>query len=373
MAQKKDGFYIDFIIEDDEPSTKDLLNDITSLQKTIPKKLIEEPEPIEDVFLLTNERKKKKKKEKKSKYDDVFTDTDTDVDLNLIFEEIQAREDMDDGERIVDTQKKSYNKLKKDENEYKKEFAEEMTLFYNLLAEVDKFSKDIEKKYYETSSQKTRGISKYTTDLAQTVLSSKEAKARIIKEIANVKKTAVDMKIKVDQKAKDAQQGNNNAENIATNYFRQVLSHGRTDYMDRLIGSSGGYNTDADDYRAMVAGDVDRLNIDDVVTERLMHGGLDTYRSNEGSKYIEYENRGVKEYVLKNVDTGEWEFMALDRDGTRIYDYPLPSKRDAGRLKFSDDGSYATDIRGRMYDVHEIYDETPDTNDDELDDDRYYK
>ena len=362
-----DNYYtIEILTEDNRPSLIDQIKSLPS-NKTEP-----EPMILSDSFNKDAEKKPKKKKKKKSilldavesenyEYDDSITqeiDEETLLDVENILREASEE---DEDQAIVREQKKGYKKLKKDENVYKKEFAEELTLLYSLLDETSKFGRDLEKDLASLKGSKTRGISKYTNDLTELILTSKQNKLNILKEITSLKKTMADLKIKADGKSKD-KDGNNNPEYLASAYFKNILNHGRGNFINALNNSQS-QNDGDDEYDSMI----DRIegirhtdnseDEEDRISKYLMERleGGNPYRSEEGTKYIEYENRGVKLYVKKCIDTGEWEFIALDKNKIQIYDYPLPSKRDAGRMKFSDDGSYATDSKGRIYNVIEYY------------------
>ncbi|WP_171567705.1 hypothetical protein, partial [Brevibacillus sp. MCWH] len=145
---------------------------------------------------------------------------------------------------------------------------------------------------------------------------------------------------------------------LASKYFQNVLKYGRSRFINDLME-----NRDDDDIDDLVER-IERSKLDysedemeriqDYIEHRLETEG-NPFRSEAGSKYIQYENRGVKIYIKRCVDTNEWEFIALDRDNQQVFDYPVPRKKDVGKVKFSEDGKYATDERGRMYKVIEYY------------------
>lgn len=385
-----------YVIHINMPTAKgSLIDEIKALPKITapPKKKKDTPEESvgEPLLLSSVGKKKKKDKDKKKKKSSIETslislnDDDGETDIydsviesdNLIdIDEILNREDDEDdiGNPIIDEQRRSYEKRKKDENPYKKEFAEELTLLYDLLDEMNKLSKELDKKYKGIEGSKVRGVSKYTNDMVINMLSAKTNKLQIIKEINSLKKTIADLKIKADAKnGKGGEAGEMSADLMATQYFQKVLQFGRGNFVKQFAGE--GSHNDVDD------------SIDDLVSEiesnkrgysnhevedfqQMIEDRLDSeenvFRSDAGSKYIQYENLGVKIYIKRCIDTGEWEFVALDRDNQQIYDYPLPSRRDVGKVRFSDD--YATDERGRMYKVIEYF-SSPDADEYDEDDD----
>ena len=315
-----------------------------------------------------NKKKKEKKKGKRSILEEATEfdiadseDEEEDDEILLDIEDIiREREDTDIDDDIINEQKNGYKKLKKEDNTYKKEFAEELTLLYNLLDETGKFGKDLEKEFKSLKSSRARGVSKYTNDLAELVLSSKQNKLNILKEISSVKKTIADLKIKAEGKEKN-KGDDNSPERLASAYFKNVLSGGRSAFINNLTGPDE--DNEYDDMIERIEtmkdtgsyiDDGDNTDMyDKRLEERLAEGN--PFRSEAGTKYIEYENSGVKIHVKKCIDTGEWEFIALDKHNQQIFDYPLPSKRSAGRMRFSEDGSYVTDEKGIMYNVIEYY------------------
>lgn len=366
----KDGkLYIEIRTE----SENDLLEDIKNLQLP-PRPIKYKEDNSEPVILMNSTPKIKKKKEKKNKKGTLST-ISSDMDLDVYEEEPLTEEELDEREQslldieeimerkkksedddIVKTQKKGYKKLKEHKNAYKKEFAEEITLLYNLLDETTKFSKSIEKELNGMRSTKVRGASKYSTELTEIVLSSKQTKLNILKEIASIKKNIADLAQKAEKNTKNDEDSINKNERLAAAYFKNILSHGRSNFIQSIERP-----TDDDEYFIPDTSDdnngfVDReeLEYSRKLEERL-DGIVNPFRSEAGSKYIEYEQRGVTVEVHKCVDTGEWDFVAIDKEGEIVEDYPVPTKKSAGRVRFSDDGTYCTDSLGRMYKVYQYY------------------
>jgi hypothetical protein len=368
------------VINIDLGEEKDLISELKSLSSNHKKKSKNfEPEEDSEPILLTSVAKKKKdgkKKKKKKELDldlefissgkvgspeEIKDDEETvfDDDNLIDIDEILNRDDDDNIEDpIIDEQKKGYEKRKKDENPFKKEFAEELTLLYSLLDEVNKFNKELEKKYKAVEGSKTRGISKWTTELINSMLSAKTSKLQILKEISNIKKTIADLKIKQDGKKANVE-GEKSVDLLAAQYFQNVLKYGRSNFI-KDMGSVHDDDDEIDDLVEQIEKNKMSYSSDELeriqsyIEERLETEG-NPFRSEAGSKYIQYENRGVKICIKRCIDTGEWEFIAIDRDNQQVFDYPLPRKRDVGKVRFSDDGRYATDERGRTYKVIEYF------------------
>ena len=366
--------YYEIVIDlgDEKP---DLLSELKSLKK--PEKEKENKEPLLLSNIKTKKKKDKKEKNKKSFNLDSFElmvngeiesmssfidkkeieeddsiDIDDFVSLDELIEE-REEEERNQTEELLDVQCSNYSNLKKESNPYKKEFAEEITLLYNLLKETNKFSKELEEQYRYISNSRTKGtVGKYTIDLANTINSVNSNKIQIIREINNVKKTIQDLKLKSD-KNKD-EKGNNSDAFFANQYFKNLINYGRSRFIKEFEAPQD--DEDGIDTRNFInpdsISDYEANKYMDMIEERLENSDF-KLRSEEADKYIEYENMGVQIKIKRCIDTNEWEFIAVDRHNQQIFGYPLPTKKSVGTIKFSSDGSYATDDLGRTYSVVE--------------------
>ena len=253
--------------------------------------------------------------------------------------------------------KQSYNKYKEDENEYKKEFAEELAMLYDLLEETNKFSKKLTKKYDSIDGSKAKGTSKYLTELIESILGATTNKLQIIKEINSLKKNIQELKIKSDSKY-SKMGGDGSLEDGANSFFQNIMGVGRNNFVSALNGepdihfSNPEYSNDDDiEYVNSLPDAQDALH--DIINDRLENEGC--IRSEEADKYIIYENLKPELRILRSAADNTWEVIAVDKDEHRIIDYPVPSKRDLGKMKFSADGKYATDAYGRSYRVIEKF------------------
>lgn len=260
-------------------------------------------------------------------------------------------------EKLTKKGKRSYDKYKEDENEFKKEFAEELTMLYDLLDDANKFSKKLSKKYDSIDGSKAKGTSKYLNDLIASVLTSNTNKLQIIKEITNLKKTIQELKIKADGKKGNISDGDGSLENQANDFFSNIMGVGRNNFLAALNGdpdsqlSSSDYSSDNDiEYVNSLPEAQEELH--EKINERLMN---ESSRSIEGDKYIIYENLQPELVIMYNVLDNSWDMIAVDKDGQRIIDYPVPTKKELGKMKFSSDHKFATDAYGRSYKCMEKY------------------
>ena len=75
----------------------------------------------------------------------------------------------------------------------------------------------------------------------------------------------------------------------------------------------------------------------------------DTGRSKEADMYLKYENSGVKVSICINEqDVEDYYYIARDKDGNVLDDYPLPEKN---TISINKSTGIATDIYGKKYDI----------------------
>lgn len=360
---------------DDNESTTSLVSDLESFDLKA-KPLLKATEKIE------KKKEKKAKKKKKDPLSEALTDALTMIEPSQLDEkkvdevdmidyyalirdefekEVSGEDDFDD---IVS--ENTGSRKKKIDSEYKKEFASNLDLLYNLLKNARDFESKIEKQYDNLNGGgKVRGISKYTIDMANAVVQARNNTLSIIKEINSVKKTAVDLQMKADSK-KETNEGGQSNEMIASAFLNNIMNgYGRGNIMRDMMGnSSGGYYEDDEDevVGEMIAslggnGALSKYKHDvymDKIQDRL-DSEENHYRSEEGNAYIQYEHLEPKIMVKLCIDDGEYKFIAVDKDNQEIYGYPLPSQDSVGRLTFSSDNNYATDSKGRSYKVIQYF------------------
>lgn len=248
--------------------------------------------------------------------------------------------------------KRTYTK--EEENPYKKEFAEELSLYYELLEDSNKLCKKLDKKFDTMEKSKTKGVSKYTTDIINAMLSANTNKLQTIKEITTLKKTICELNIKKDKNSPQ-QQGDGSLESAANQYFSQIMSVGRNNFITALSNDDTSidseYGNDDIDYTKSLS--EAHSSIQDRISERLQQEGVS--RSEEADKYIMYENLNAKLIVKYNVLNNDWKIVAVDEHEQEILDYPVPTRQELGKVKFSADNRYMTDKYSRTYKVIEIY------------------
>lgn len=233
--------------------------------------------------------------------------------------------------------KKKKKKKKKGEDpvDYLKEFGPEIQLVQNLLREQTRFTDSLQKRYdiLDSSKSTARGVGKFTTDLIAQVSQARTLSSKLVKDLVDVKKTAIDFNMK-ERKERGAM-NNGDSENLSefsANYLKKLIQEGRnsTDIYD---GDGTPIDGTSDD---LLSG----------IKERLI-GESD--RTEETEKYLKYENDNIEIVAVinpKNED--DYYLVAEAEDGRIIDDYPLP---EVSSLKINHSANTATDEYYNVYNI----------------------
>lgn len=309
---------------------------------------------IEDIDIVSSYEDMMKELEDQQPMEILEGIADQDVSFYDTIDELDFEYDQQLTDEITTKGKRSYNKMKSEGNEFEKEFSGELAMYYDLLEEINKFSKKLDKKFDALDGSKAKGNSKYLNDLITSIVSVKGSKLSTIKEITSLKKTIAELQMKSD-KANPVEDGS--LESSANSYFRQIMSVGRNSFINALNGdetntiSSEDYSPNDDiEYQKSMPDFHD--DIQQKIADRLEKEGNDR-RTADGDKYIMYENMNIDQVVKYDVMNNSWELIAVDENMQQVIDFPLPTRQQLGKVKFSSDHRYMTDQSGRSYKVIE--------------------
>ena len=385
---------------DDSFKHKKLIDNISELRS-----VQKQPEP--PAFNLSNlasldsdvnkkKEKKKDKKNKKKKENNLSSMLDDDIGFNSIGdeEEFSTLLDVDndaiklllsDGdESIADViigEGRDYNKYKKSGDKLVEQFGPELTYLYDLLDEINVFGKDLDKQFNFISGSKARGMSKTSNDLTQNIIANKKTKLDVVKEIATIKKTIEELKLKHENvTAKRGPEGGElSNEASAAMFMSNIMKVGRNNFMEalesNLESNDEQYTFEMDKALNNLSSEIDNDWEEEPKRQRTIDGFYDEYdmdeidgyidsrldneefasRTADGDKYILYESQQPTIMIKKCIDNGDWNFIAVNKDRQELAGYPLPDKDTLGKMKFSADGNIATDKYGRTYKVLEYY------------------
>lgn len=301
--------------------------------------------PSSSIVKEDKEEKKDKKKKKKSLMDDsdndYFGESDTD-DWITSFKSPKIekkRKPTFKGFGLEEGKKKKKKKKDKGVIDHKKDFDTEMILLKSLQSENSKFLDSLRKTYEQMQSTKStaRGIGKFTTDLITNINSSTTTSLQIIKEIASLKKSIADLDFRERKEfgaGKNSEQ--ENITNYASTYLKQVMDVGR----NNVVGQQTGYEA------------FDDADSDDDLFSSISENLGDDGRDEAANKFLQYENDNIEVRVTyhDNVDDNDldnkYEFVAYNKDGDVVDDYPLPMKT---QLNINRSTGVCSDIYGNKY------------------------
>ena len=306
-------------------------------------KILEELDDIGDmsVVSLSDINKKEKTKEESTESEDVedsygddWMDTLMSIGKSSSKKKKGVFKNLDE---LLDGGKKKKKKKQKGHlTDYNKEFETETAMLKNLLVDQNKFVDDLQSKFDAMKKQKSsvRGVGKYESDLVSNINTARNISLSLVKEIVSTKKTIADLAFKEKKEFGTGEVGPNNSADYASSFLKQLVSVDRKS----IVGDE-----------QMSFDDVDEDDLFDATSESLINNEEYVERADEVSRYLKYENRGVNIYVIYDAESETWEFVAEDKDGVRIPDYPVPEPMT--KLSFNFSTGIAKDSYGESYKI----------------------
>ena len=237
--------------------------------------------------------------------------------------------------------------VSKESSEITKTFADSEKRLKALYEELDKDKLSLQKDI-ERMRVPGRG-GKSLADMISVKNSMQSTQLSIVKEVNALRKSIFDMRQKEAARKESENAGNND---INANTLQSIFSSSRSG----LVNSMGGYggvsgarNDNESDYGVMVSDEMD----DEEIQRRYFNDDntSSTSTDNDGSKFLQYEDRGVEYVLLVDSDDRVQGVIAEDRDGTLIPDYPLPSNIEGLNFEIDHTAKMATDNLHRNYHV----------------------
>lgn len=302
---------------------------------------VEESVENSDAAVFGNMKKKRKRKDKLfSEVSSILDEEDTGDDDMLAAFHFKARKKkrLDDDEDLFDTRGKDSKKTKNLEAKFRAELGS----LQKLLKDNEATAKTIQAILEPILTSKARGSSKMLSDLIMALNSSNNNRLATLREISSLKKSIIDLKIKISKDDKNDGEGVSQ-EQFGSMLFDQLFKHGRAN----VINTANSYNPDMEDFVNANNG----RSFDDICNDRLNNEAA--LRSESSTKMIEYEKLQPEIVILKSF-TGETQAIALDNEGNKIEDYPVPTEDQLGKLSFNTENGTCTDRTGRVYKVIEV-------------------
>lgn len=305
---------------------------------------IEDVSPMNGTFLPSSLLVDNKKHHKDDYNDDapVIRETDEDPDewfqaINLICSKPskkKIRKGADDIFESAGLKKKKKKKKNKDGNlvDFKSEFDTERTLYKNLLMDQSRFVESLQREYDNIIGKKSsnRGMTKQMTDLIENINAARSLSMQLVEKNVNVKKLIHELDMK--QKKEFGSLDSDNMNDFASSYIKNMIGNRSLAVGTGMDGMVSDFNEDE------FLDAIDAAELDD--------------RPESVEKYLQYENRNVKVYVV--IDDSDpdgienYRFIAKDEDGYEIDDYPMPIHTS---ISVNRSTNVATDKYGQKYKI----------------------
>lgn len=196
-------------------TSDDIRTSVSSIYSDLLRKRTIEREQKEEIKRQKKEEKRQKEAEKKEQQSENLSkserrkmemDTWKEIVIGLTGDDLDYAEDKKPKKKkyrqwIDDSQQTSSNPAPKKQKKrnYHKEFAPELNMLKNLVAEQNRFSADLLKRYQYAAGPNTKDgapLNKTLVELVSTINASRANSLGILREIGNLKKTMADLYMK---------------------------------------------------------------------------------------------------------------------------------------------------------------------------------
>lgn len=315
---------------------------INAKARTKRRNIISDLEDIDDIVLPSSIQVKEEPK-KKANEKEIGEDTSEWLDEIMAFTAPKPKKKKGKGFKgfMNEEGAKTKKRKTKDKGEmknYQKEFDPELTLLKNLYMSQSKFTDSLQKKYdaMENAKSTARGVGKFTTDLIMAINTARSTTLQIMDKTISTKKIIADLNVKERKEfgAKSNSEQENNAQ-FASTYLKQMMAAGRNNVLQAGYQQPQG----ADSYNLFTETNDDNMfsSIEKSLGSNARDDSVDTF--------LKYENANIEVSVVKDMD-GEWDFVAMDANGTVVPDYPMPMK---SKMSFNPSLGMAIDEYGQKY------------------------
>lgn len=237
----------------------------------------------------------------------------------------------------------------KESSEIAKTFADSEKRLKALYDELDSDKNNLQKDIDRMRVPGRGG--KMLADMISAKNSMQSTQLSIVKEVNSLRKSIYDMRQK-EAARKEAENAGSN--DISANTLQSIFSSSRAGLVNSMggySGVSGARNEDSDDssYNFIVSDEMD----DEEIQRRYFKDSGNS-NSEDGSKFLEYEDRGVEYVLLVDEDNKVQGVIAEDKDGIMIPDYPMPNNIEDLSFEIDSVSKMASDNLHRNYRVRSV-------------------
>lgn len=193
-------------------------------------------------------------------------------------------------------------------------FKPEEERMHRLYDELDELYAETKQYFDSVVRAKGRGTLNFIQSQTSNLISIKQSKISLVKEMAGIKKLAIEL----DHKVNKGTEGISSKDAELVNKFFEEADNPK---------HASSFETDdfPDDYEEESYEDQDDSALSERFNELVNDGSI---TMSENDLAMKYENVGARlvVYLEDERKPNDWEFMAVDREYNILDDYPIPDK-----------------------------------------------
>ena len=233
-----------------------------------------------------------------------------------------------------------------DGDRYDTMFKKELSMLNEVLASLNTASKIVDKKisyYKDKGKTSSGGIMKSFSDIITAQNSLQQTKMQAIKSMADIKKSAEDLRMKNDKINPTVEEDN---DSVADNFYKSIINGGRDNFIKTAMTNIDSL-TDNTDYQPQNSFNITQpstyINSSD-------ESSIDYSDDEDEFGYIRHESDNVN-VCIERLPDGRMVFVALDSNDVPVDDYELPDASLIDTITVPPMSNFGYDKFGRKYKI----------------------
>lgn len=233
-----------------------------------------------------------------------------------------------------------------DGDRYDSMFKKELSMLNEVLASLNTASKIVDKKisyYKDKGKTSSGGIMKSFSDIITAQNSLQQTKMQAIKSMADIKKSAEDLRMKNDKINPTIEEDN---DTVADNFYKSIINGGRDNFIKTAMTNMDNSQENVD-YQPQNSFNITQpstyINSSD-------DSGIDYSDDEDEFGYIRHESDDVN-VCIERLPDGGMVFVALDSNDNPVDDYELPDPSLIDTITVPPMSNFGYDKFGRKYKI----------------------
>lgn len=238
-----------------------------------------------------------------------------------------------------------------DGDRYDAMFKKELAMLSEVLSSLNTASKIVDKKisfYKDKGKTSSGGVMKSFSDIITAQNSLQQTKMQAIKSMADIKKSAEDLRMKNDKINPTVEEDN---DSIADNFYKSIINGGRDNFIKNAM-SNISQSQDIQDNQT----NHQEFNISQPNT--YINTSDNNYQYNNDSEsnnidefgYIRHEYDDIQ-VCIERLPDGGMVFVAINNNGEPVDDYELPDSSLTDTISIPPMSNFGYDKFGRKYKI----------------------